>query len=98
MKVISKQDTGTSTDDSDFDKVEKSNTSVVRRNAHGQIKTNHNVKRIKPPLPPMKKTPKAPLRRSACNQAKINQQVQHSINFKSIRKKSSALFIMTTLT
>ena len=67
MKVISKQDAGTSTDDSDFDKVEQCNRSVDRRNAHGQIKTNHNVKRIKPPLPQMKKTPKAPLCRSARN-------------------------------
>ena len=98
MKVISKKDAGTSTYDSDFDKVEKSNTSVVRRNAHGQIKTNRNVKRIKPPLPPMKKTPKAPLCRSARNQAKISQEVQHSIIFKSICKKSLALFMMTTLT
>ena len=96
-KVISKQDAGTSTDDSDFDKVEQCNTSVVRRNAHGQIKTNCNVKRIKPPLPPMKKTPKAPLRRSAQNQAKISQEVQYSIHFKSIRKKSLALFMIISL-
>ena len=47
----------------------------VRRNAYGQIKTSHNVKRIKPPLPPMKKTPKAPLHRSARNQAKMSQEV-----------------------
>ena len=73
--VISKQDAGTSTDDSDFDKIEKSSDIPVRRNAHGQIKTSHNVKRIKPPLPPMKKTPKAPLCRSACNQAKMSQEV-----------------------
>ena len=33
------------------------------------------VKRIKPPLPPMKKTLKAPLRRSARNQAKMSQEV-----------------------
>ena len=98
MKIISKQDAGTSTDDSDFDKVEQCNTFVVRRNAHGQIKTNRNVKRIKPPLPPMKKTPKAPLRSSARNQAKISQEVQHCINLKSLRKKSSALVIMRTVT
>ena len=73
--VISKQDAGTSTDDSDFDKVEKSSHITVRRNAHGQIKTSRNVKRIKPPLTPMKKTLKAPLRRSACNQAKMSQEV-----------------------
>ena len=91
--LISKQDAGTSTDESDFDRIENSNKSPVRRNVHGQIKKNHNVKRIKPPLPPMKKTPKAPLCRSACNQARITQEVQYSINFKSIRKKYSALFI-----
>ena len=73
--MISKQDAGTSTDDSDFEKLQNSNDPPVRRNAHGQIKTSRNVKRIKPPLPPMKKTPKAPLRRSARNQAKISQEV-----------------------
>ena len=73
--VISKQDAGMSTDDSDFDKVEKSTHTPVRRNAHGQIKASHNVKRIKPPLPPMKKTPKAPLPRSTHNQAKMSQEV-----------------------
>ena len=64
-----------STDDSDFDKVEKCTDIPVRRNAHGQIKTSRNVKRIKPSLPPIKKTPKAPLRRSARNQAKMSQEV-----------------------
>ena len=73
--VISNQDAGMSTDDSDFDKVEKSTHTPVRRNAHCQIKTSHNVKRIKPPLPPMKKIPKAPLCRSARNQAKMSQEV-----------------------
>ena len=73
--VTSKQDGGMSTNDSDFDKVEKSTHTPVRRNAHGQIKTSHNFKRIKPPLPPMKKTPKAPLHRSARNQAKMSQEV-----------------------
>ena len=90
--VISKQDAGTSTDDSDFDKVEKSSDIPVRRNAYGQIKTSHNVKRIKPPLPPMKKTPKAPLRRSARNQAKMSQEVTSYYIEKSIRKKYSQHF------
>ena len=94
--VISKQDAGMSTDDSDFDKVEKCNDPPVRRNAHGQIKTSHNVKRIKPPLPPMKKTPKAPLHRSACNQAKMSQEVSCLTHYKSIRKKYSQHFINRT--
>ena len=40
---------------------------------------NRNQKRPKPPLPPMKRTPKAPLRRSERNKAKSKEEVSAHI-------------------
>ena len=69
------EDVATSTDDSEFEAIEKSLGSCIRSNAYGQIKTICNQKRPKPPLPPMKRTPKAPLRRSERNKARSKDQV-----------------------
>ena len=55
------EDIATSTDDSEFEAMEKSSGSSIWKNAYGQVKTNRNKKRPKPRLPPMKRTPKAPL-------------------------------------
>ena len=73
------EDVATSTDDSEFEAIEKSSGSCIRRNAYGQVKTNHNQKRPKSPLPPMKRTPKPPLRRSERNKAKSKEQVSPPI-------------------
>ena len=73
--LAQKEDVATSTDDSDFDNVLQISQTSVRRNSHGQVKTSRNVKCPKPPLPPMKRTPKAPLRRSARNIEKHKSQV-----------------------
>ena len=59
--------------------MEKSSGSFIRRNAYGQVKTNWNQKRPKPPLPPMKRTPKAPLQRSERNKAKNKEEVSPHI-------------------
>ena len=59
--------------------MEKSSGSCIRRNAYGQVKTIRNQKRPKPPLPPMKTTPKAPLRRSERNKAKSKEEVSGHI-------------------
>ena len=72
---MQKEDAATSTDESDFDHAITISQPNVRKNQHGQIKTSRNVKRPKPPLPPLKRTPKAPLRRSARNIAKIQPEV-----------------------
>ena len=69
------EDVATSTYDSEFEAIEKSSLSCIRKNAYGQVKANRNQKQPKPPLPPMKKTPKAPLRRSERNKAKTKEQV-----------------------
>ena len=58
--------------------MEKSSGSCIRRNAYGQVKTNWNQKRPKPPLP-MKRMPKAPLRRSERNKAKSKEEVSAHI-------------------
>ena len=55
------EDVATSTDESEFEAMGKSSGSCIRKNAYGQVKTSRNQKRPKPPLPPMKRTPKAPL-------------------------------------
>ena len=73
------EDVATSTDDSESEAIEKSSGSSIRRNAYGQVKTNCNQKRPKPPLPPMKRTPKAPLRRSERNKAKSKEEVSPPI-------------------
>ena len=73
------EDVATSTDDSEFEAIEKSSGSCIRRNAYGQVKTNWNQKQPKPSLPPMKRTPKAPLRRSERNKAKSEDQVSPPI-------------------
>ena len=59
--------------------MEKSSGSSIRRNAYGQVKTNRNLKRPKPPLPPMKRTPKAPPQRSERNKAKSKEEVSPHI-------------------
>ena len=59
--------------------MEKSSGSCIRKNAYGQVKTNRNQKRPKPPLPPMKRTPKAPLRRSERNKGKSKEEVSAHI-------------------
>ena len=64
------ENVATSTDESEFEALTKTKELTVRTNSHGQVKTSRNVKRVKPPLPPMKKTPKAPLRRSQRNKNK----------------------------
>ena len=69
------EDIATSTDESEFEAIEKSSGSYIRKNAYGQVKTNRNQKQPKPPLPPMKRTPKAPLRRSERNKGKSKEQV-----------------------
>ena len=69
------EDVGTSTDESEFEAVEKSSNILVRQNKYGQVKTNRNQKRPKPPLPPLKKTPKVPLRRSQRNKGKKEDEV-----------------------
>ena len=53
--------------------------SCIRKNAYGQVKTSRNQKRPKPPLPPMKRTPKAPLRRSERNKGKTKEEVSAHI-------------------
>ena len=73
--LVQTEDAATSTDDSEFDQAVQIPQSNVRRNTHGQVKTSRNVKRPKPLLPPLKRTPKAPLRRSARNIAKQQPQV-----------------------
>ena len=73
--LVQTEDAATSTDESDFDNAVQLTQSNVRRNTHGQVKTSRNVKRPKPPLPPLKRTPKAPLRRSARNIAKQQPEV-----------------------
>ena len=73
------EDVATSTDDSEFEAIGKSLGSCIRRNAYGQVKTNQNQKQPKPPLPPMKRTPKAPLRRSERNKGKSKEQVSAPI-------------------
>ena len=73
------EDVATSTDDSESEAMEKSLESSIRRNAYGQVKTNRNQKRPKPPLPPMKRTPKAPLQRSERNKAKSKEEVSPHI-------------------
>ena len=63
----------------------------MRTNSHGQVKTSRNVKRPKPPLPPIKRTPKAPLWRSERNKDK--KQVQYKVIFlKSIPYKDIAKY------
>ena len=69
------EDVGTSTDESEFEAVEKSSNILVRQNKYGQVKTNRNQKRPKPPLPPLKRTPKVPLRRSERNKGKKEDEV-----------------------
>ena len=64
------ENVATSTDESEFEALANSKEITVRTNSHGQVKTSRNVKRVKPPLPPMKRTPKAPLRRSQRNKDK----------------------------
>ena len=64
------ENVATSTDESEFEALAKSKEMTVRTNSHGQVKTSRNVKRVKPPLPPMKRTPKAPLCRSQRNKDK----------------------------
>ena len=64
------ENVATSTDESEFEALGKTSQVTVRTNSHGQVKTSRNVKRVKPPLPPMKRTPKAPLRRSQRNKDK----------------------------
>ena len=54
------EDVATSTDDIEFEAIKKSLGSCIRRNAYGQVKTNRNQKQPKPPLPPIKRTSKAP--------------------------------------
>ena len=73
------EDVATSTDESEFEAMEKSSGSCIRKNAYGQVKTSRNQKRPKPPLPPMKRTPKAPLRRSERNKAKSKEEVSAHI-------------------
>ena len=73
--LVQKEDAATSTDESDFDHAVPKPQSNVKRNTHGQVKTSRNVKRPKPPLPPLKRTPKAPLWRSARNIAKQEKEV-----------------------
>ena len=73
--LVQKEDAATSTDDSDFDHAVLKSQSNIKRNTHGQVKTSRNVKHPKPPLPPLKRTPKAPLRRSARNIAKQQKEV-----------------------
>ena len=64
------ENVATSTDESEFEALTKSKEITVRTNSHGQVKTSRNVKRVKPPLPPLNRTPKAPLRRSQRNKDK----------------------------
>ena len=64
------ENVATSTDESEFEALAKSKEITVRTNSHGQVKTSRNVKRVKPPLPPLKRTPKAPLCRSQRNKDK----------------------------
>ena len=71
------EDVATSTDESEFEAMGKSLGSCIRKNAYGQVKTNQ--KRPKPPLPPMKRTPKAPLRRSERNKGKTKEEVSAHI-------------------
>ena len=73
------EDVATSTDESEFEAMGKSSGSCIRKNAYGQVKTSQNQKRPKPPLPPMKRTPKAPLRRSERNKGKTKEQVSAHI-------------------
>ena len=71
LSLIETKDTenvATSTDKSEFEAIGKSANVTIRTNS--QVKTSRNVKRIKPPLPPMKRTPKAPLHRSQRNKDK----------------------------
>ena len=79
--LVQREDAATSTDDSDFEHAVQIPQSNVRRNTHGQVKTSRNVKRPKPPLPPLKRTPKAPLRRSTRNIAKQQPQVISNENY-----------------
>ena len=94
--LIQKEDAATSTDESDFDHALPISQPNVRRNQHGQIKTSRNVKRPKPPLPPLKRTPKAPLRRSARNIGKQKPEVIYNMSVKvfgiSIRRPSIHIF------
>ena len=64
------ENVATSTDESKFEPLPKKSQLTVRTNSHGQVKTSRNVKRVKPPLPPLKRTPKVPLRRSQRNKDK----------------------------
>ena len=80
--LIQKEDAATSTDESDFDHAIPKSQPNVRKNQHGQIKTSRHVKRPKPPLPPLKRTPKAPLRRSARNIAKQQPEVKNYMSVK----------------
>ena len=73
------EDVATSTDESEFEAMGKSSGSCIRKNAYGQVKTSRNQKRPKLPLPPMKRTPKAPLRRSERNKGKTKEQVSAHI-------------------
>ena len=73
------EDVATSTDESEFEPLEKSLGSCIRKNAYGQVKTSRNQKRPKPPLPPMKRTPKAPPQRSERNKAKTKEEVSAHI-------------------
>ena len=73
--IVQTEDAATSTDDSDFDHALQIPQSNIRKNTHGQVKTSRNVKRPKPPLPPLKRTLKAPLHRSERNIAKQKPEV-----------------------
>ena len=73
------EDVATSTDESEFEAMGKYSGSCIRKNAYGQVKTSQNQKRPKPPLPPMKRTPKAPLRRSERNKGKTKEEVSAHI-------------------
>ena len=80
--LIQKEDAAMSTDESDFDHAITRSQPNVRKNQHGQIKTSRNVKRPKPPLPPLKRTPKAPLQRSARNISKNQPEVKFYMSVK----------------